>query len=425
MGTSERVDEAVEGLIEVGGPGVAIGVLRDGQFIHRKAYGLADLEWGTPLRPDCSFRICSLSKQFTATAIMHLAEQGALSIEDRLEVYLPAFDPRGRTVTLRHLLNHTSGIRNHDEGQGPRTDRVNIPHERVLAEILAAPFDFEPGDQYRYCNSGYILLGAVIEAVSGQDFETFLKRAFFEPLGMAQTSMSTPDRVIPLRARGYVRGRSSFHNARPDPMNWSYSAGGLCSTLDDLLIWDAALRGGSAIDGNSFEQMITPTLLADGTLYPYGLGWGTATYEGRRLHHHTGGVSGFACQMARLTDEALTTIVLSNVYMFPFDRLTRSLLRIALDLPPIKIQGRPATADDFSACGGRFSDEYGAEFRLGSAQNDTARYNLVGEGRFLEVNDPEIELRFCDLQGGEYQTLDYHSPLWPAQRFVRSAPSET
>lgn len=197
MGTSERVDEAVEGLIEVGGPGVAIGVLRDGQFIHRKAYGLADLEWGTPLRPDCSFRICSLSKQFTATAIMHLAEQGALSIEDRLEVYLPAFDPRGRTVTLRHLLNHTSGIRNHDEGQGPRTDRVNIPHERLLAEILAAPFDFEPGDQYRYCNSGYILLGAVIEAVSGQDFETFLKRAFFEPLGMAQTSMSTPDRVIP------------------------------------------------------------------------------------------------------------------------------------------------------------------------------------------------------------------------------------
>ena len=236
MGVSERFDKAVEGLIDVGAPGAAIGVLRHGEFIHRKANGMADLEWGAALRPDCSFRIASLTKQFAATAIMRLAEQGALSIDDRLETHLPAFDPRGRTVTLRHLLNHTSGIRNHDQGHARRTDRANIPRETLLTEILAAPFDFEPGEQYLYCNSGYILLGAVIEAVSGQDFETFLKAAFFEPLGMTRTSLCLADAIIPLRARGYVRGRSGYHNARPDPTNWSHGAGGLCSTLDDLAI---------------------------------------------------------------------------------------------------------------------------------------------------------------------------------------------
>jgi len=422
MGTSERFDRAVEGLIEVGAPGVAIAVLRGGEFIHRKAYGLADLEWGVALLPECSFRIASLSKQFTATAIMRLAEQGALSIDDPLEAHLPAFDPRGRTVTLRHLLNHTSGIRNHDRGHERRTDRVNIPRERLLTEILAAPFDFEPGEQYLYCNSGYILLGAVIEAVSGQDFETFLKAAFFGPLGMKRTSLCSADAIIPLRARGYVRGRSGFHNARPYPTNWSHSAGGLCSTLDDLLIWDRALRDGRAIGRGSFERMIESTPLADGTHYPYGFGWGTATYEGRRLHHHTGGGSGFACQIARLTDEALTTIVLSNLHLFPFDRVTRALLRVAMDLPPVESKGRPATADDFGPCAGRFTDDRGVEVVIETEQTDAARYNHLGDGRFLLMDDPEFELRFSDFMDGQYHVLHYLSPLWPGQQFVRIGP---
>ena len=419
MGTSDRFDLAVEGLIEVGAPGAAIAVLRNGEFIHRKAYGLADLEWGAALRPDCSFRIASLTKQFAATAIMRLAQQGALSIDDRLETHLPAFDPRGRTVTLRHLLNHTSGIRNHDKGQARRADRVSISRENLLTEILAAPFDFEPGEQYLYCNSGYILLGAVIEAVSGQDFETFLKAAFFEPLGMTRTSLCLADAIIPLRARGYVRGRGGYHNARPDPTNWSHAAGGLCSTLDDLAIWDRALRDGRAIGRDSFEQMIEPTPLADGTLYPYGFGWGTATYQSRRLHHHTGGTIGFACQMARLTDEALTTIVLSKLYLFPFDRVTRALLRVAMDLPPVVAEGRPATAEDFAPCAGRYRDDRGAEIVIGAEPADPERYTALGGGRFRETMDPEVELRFFDHREGRYYALHTLSPLWPVQSFVR------
>jgi CubicO group peptidase (beta-lactamase class C family) len=422
MGTSDRFDQAVEGLVDLGAPGAAIAGLRDGEFVHRKAYGLADLEWGAALRPDCSFRIASLTKQFTATAVMRLAEQGALSIDDPIERHLPGFDPRGRIVTLRRLLNHTSGVRNHDQDHARRADRATIPRERLLTEILAAPFDFEPGERYAYCNSGYILLGAVIEAVSGLDFETFLRSEFFAPLGMTRTSLCPAEAIIPLRARGYVRGASGFHNARPDPANWSHSAGGLCSTLDDLAIWDRALRDGRAISRHSFEHMLEPTRLLDGSLYPYGLGWGTADYQGRRLHHHTGGVSGFACQMARLTDEALTTIVLSNLYLFPFDRMTRALLRLAMDLPPATAEGRPATTDDFATCAGRFSDDRGVEFVIGAELNDAARYRRIGDGRFRQVDDPELELHFSDLGDGRYRVLNSLSPLWPAQRFVRRDP---
>jgi D-alanyl-D-alanine carboxypeptidase len=419
MGTGNGYDAAVQGLIEGGAPGVAVAVLRDGEFIHRKAHGMADLEWGTALVPECSFRIASLTKQFTASAIMRLASRGALSLDDPLERRLPAFDPRGRTVTPRHLLNHTSGIRNHDEGHAKRTDRPNIPRERLLTEIMSAPFDFEPGRRYRYCNSGYILLGAVIEAVSGQDYEAFLRAEFFEPLGMTRTALCTAEAIIPQRARGYVRGRRGFHNARPDPTNWSHAAGGLCSTLDDLAIWDRALRVGHVMARESFARMIEPTPLADGSLYAYGLGWGIATYEGRRLHHHTGGVSGFACQMARLTDEALTTIVLSNLYLFPFDRVTRALLRVAMGLPPVESGGRLAAADDVGPCTGRFRDEDGAEIATGAGQTNPSRFKTLGDGRFHDPEDPEVEFRFSELGDGEYRVLHHLSPLWPTRRFVR------
>jgi len=419
MGMSEGFDAALRKIIPEGEPGAAVAVLRDGAFIHRAAYGLADLEWGTPLRPDCSFRIASLSKQFTAAAVMRLAEQGALAIDDPVKRHLPDFDPRGRTVTLRHLLNHTSGIRNHDEGHARRTDRIDIPRDQLLREILAAPFDSEPGERYAYCNSGYILLGAVIEAAGGRRYEDYLRAQFFEPLGMARTDLCLADTVIPLRARGYVRGRRGFHNARPDPTNWSHSAGGLCSTLDDLTMWDAALHDGRAIGRDSFAAMVEPTRLSDGSSYPYGFGWGTATYEGKRLHHHTGGVSGFACQMARLTDEALTTIVLSNLYLFPFDRVTRGLLRVAMDLGPVEAPMQPMTAVDRAACGGRYCDEDGGEFVIASDGVESWRFMSLSDGRFCDPADPEVEYRFSDLDGGAYRALAYVSPLWPTRQFVR------
>ncbi|WP_293677373.1 serine hydrolase [uncultured Phenylobacterium sp.] len=429
MGLSDAFDRAAS-LVGDREPGVAVAVLRDGEVIHRRAYGMADLEWELPLEPDCSFRIASLTKQFTAAAVLRLAEQGRLALEDPLQRHLPAFDPRGRIVTLEHLLNHTSGLRNHDKTEPLREARPNIPVAEVIGRVIGAPFEFEPGARYRYCNTGYLLLGAVIEAASGAPYGTFLQREFFAPLGMDRTGLFARNVVVPKRARGHVRGRRGFYNALGDAENWSYAAGGLSSTLDDLATWDRALRYGRVMQPQSFARMIAPTMTAEGP-YPYGLGWGVGEYLGCRLHHHTGGISGYACQMTRLTDEPLTTIVLSNLDAFPFNRVTRGLLRAAKGLPAPAPVGRPTTTADIAACVGRYGNEDGAVFaavdedRIVFAtvpeQPDLRSYLTLGEGRFATPLDPEEAYRFSDLQDGRYQTLEYASPLWPAQRFSRLA----
>lgn len=420
MVESAEFDAAVDWAIEEGGPGAVVGVLRDGRFVHRKAYGLADLEWRTPLEPDCRFRIASLTKQFTAAAIMRLEAQGRLSIGDSLETHLPDFDSRGRQVTLRRLLDHTSGLRNHDLGQGPRAARPNTPRSEVRASLLQAQFESEPGERYRYCNTGYLLLGAVIEAVSGLAYGEFLAAQFFRPLGMADTGVFAHRDLIPKRARGFVRGRRGFHNADPDPMNWSDSAGALTSTLDDLAIWDRALREGSVVEPAAFARMIEPTLLNDGTEYPYGLGWGTAVYGGRPLHHHTGGISGFACQMARLDDGTLTTVVLSNLYLFPFDAVTRNLLRAGLGLAAAEAPEEPSRQSDLDACEGTFAGDDGGQLAIGAGGVDLAPFARLGEGRFCNPRDPEVEFRFSHMDAGRWQTLDYVSPLWPTFRYGRA-----
>jgi CubicO group peptidase (beta-lactamase class C family) len=420
MARTADFDAVLSAVVDPDGPGAVVAVLEDGAFVHRRAYGLADLEWGTPLSPDCSFRIASLTKQFTAAAVMRLEEQRRLGVDDRLEVHLPDWEPRGRAVTIRHLLNHTSGIRDHDEGQGPRTTRPDLARAEVLKQVFSAPFVSEPGERYRYCNSGYLLLGAVIEAASGQAYAAFLADAFFQPFGMTRTRLWDPDDLTPLRAHGYVRGRSGYRNARQDPLNWSHSAGNLLSTVDDLAIWDRALRRGEVIAPATFARMTAPTLLADGGVYPYGFGWGTATYGGRNLHHHTGGISGFASHLTRLDDGSLTVIVLSNLYAFPFDRVTRGLLRVALDLSPIMPTAASAASVDVRPLIGDYVGAENGRFPIGPGGADPSAFASLGDGRFCDPKDPEVEFRFSDLVDDAYHEFEYVSPLWPATKYVRA-----
>ncbi|HWF78422.1 MAG TPA: serine hydrolase domain-containing protein [Caulobacteraceae bacterium] len=417
MTMEQDIDALLAEHVAPDGPGAAIAVIRDGAFVCRKAYGLADLEWGTPLSPDCVFRIASLTKQFTATAVMILEERGALSVDDPVERWLPDWPVRGREVTLRHLLNHTSGIWRHDSGELPdRTRRPNLEPAEILKMIAERGFEFEPGARYRYNNSGYLLLGAIIERASGRPYAEFLREAIFAPLGMTRTAPLTPEAVTPLRAHGYVRGRTGFHNARPDAHNWSHAAGGLGSTLDDLAHWDAAVRAGRLVRADTLERMLEDTPLADGSTFPYGFGWGTASWRGARIFHHTGGVSGFGCHMAHLRDEALTTIVLSNLYLFPFDPVTRGLIRIAKGWaydPPFR--ARP-TAAHWAAFAGRYEGQDGP-----MVFNERSTQLAIAEDTLCEANDPEIEYRFSEPERGVFQRVDYVSPLWPDVTFRRAA----
>ncbi len=421
----QRIDAVLAAEIEPGGPGAAIAVLRDGQFIHRKAYGLANIEWGVPLTPDAVFRIASLTKQFTAMAIMMLAERGQLSIEAPIETYLPDWPARGRTVTIRRLLNHTSGVWSHDSDQIDRTKRPNPPVEEVIELIYEQPFAFEPGERYSYNNSGYLLLGAIIKAVSGRPYAEFLRDEIFSPLGMTRTGVLRHEAITPQRAYGYVRGRKRFHNARLDAMSWSDAAGALGSTLDDLARWDRSIRANRLVSAETLETMLAPTPLNDGSVFPYGFGWGTADYEGRRVYHHTGGISGFASHMAHLRDEDLTTIVLSNLYLFPMDKVTRGLLRAALDLEdtprvpaPLRVSQQAATTGLFQG-DGYAREFFAAEGGLAFAAGGATALRPFSAAAFWQTDDPEVEYRFSDLRHGRYQRLTHASPLWPDNVLVR------
>jgi CubicO group peptidase (beta-lactamase class C family) len=420
----ERIDAVLAAEIEAGGPGAAIAVLRDGQFIHRKAYGLANIEWGVPLNPDAVFRIASLTKQFTAVAVMMLAERGLLCVDAPIETYLPEWPARGRSVTVRRLLNHTSGVWSHDSLLIDRTKRPNPPIEEVIALIYEQPFAFEPGERYSYNNSGYLLLGAIVAAVSGKAYADFLRDEIFSPLGMTRTGMLRHEAITPQRAHGYVHGRKRFHNARLDAMSWSHAAGALGSTLDDLARWDRAIRENRLISAETRETMLASTPLNDGSTFPYGFGWGTADYEGRRVYHHTGGISGYASHMAHLRDEDLTTIVLSNLYLFTMDKVTRGLLRAALDLDEVSRTPAPPATNP-AAFTGRFQGDgyvrevFAADGGLAFADGGAAGLLPLSQTVFWERNDPEVEYRFSDLRDGRYQRLVHASPLWPDNVLVR------
>lgn len=276
-----RIDVELAKEVLPDGPGAVLAILKDGRFLFRKGYGLANVEWGIPMPTDAVFPIASLTKQFTAVAIMMLKERGMVSLDASLEKFLPDFPLQGRHVTVRHLLNHTSGIHSYSDLPEVRinTAPLKAPLKRLVELIATQPFELEPGERYRYNNSGYVLLGAVIEQVSGTRYRDFLKREIFDPLGMHRTAYWVDEPIVPKRVSGYQRGRDGIENASYLSPTFFHAAGSLASTLDDLAIWDGVMRANQLINAASFAQMLVPTRLSDGTEYPYGFGFGTATYR--------------------------------------------------------------------------------------------------------------------------------------------------
>jgi CubicO group peptidase (beta-lactamase class C family) len=406
-----------------------VGLLRDGAFQHCKAYGLANVEWENPITPDTVFAIASLTKQFTAVAIMMLKERGLVSLDSPLQTWLPDFPTDGRRVTLRHLLNHTSGLTSYERFPNYREiSRLHLSLADVLERMKGHPFEFEPGERYLYNNSGYVLLGAIIERASGLKYRDFLAREIFDPLGMSRTLYLFDETVVPCRAAGYQNSPDGIRNGFYVSPTHYHAAGGLGSTVRDLARWDRAVRGNMLISAESFAEMLRPTVLTDGSEYPYGYGWGTATYLGRRIYHHTGGRSGFAAHMLHLRDEDLTLILLSNLYLFPIDRVTRALLRCALNANSPIQHHRDGDAVPLAACTGRFRMERGVVRtlairgeKLAFDEPDGPTLIPVGDGRYAEEKDPEVEYRFGDFHEGRYGSFCFSTPLFPATAYTRVA----
>jgi D-alanyl-D-alanine carboxypeptidase len=309
----QPMDEFLTALYPQAGPGAAVLVQKDGQVLLRKGYGLANIELSVPVEPDMVFRIGSVTKQFTAVSILMLLEQGKLSLDDPIEKFLPDYPTHGHTITVTHLLNHTSGIKSFT---GMPEFWQNQGKDYTLTELVDffkhQPMDFAPGKRWAYNNSGYALLGAIIEKVSGLEYAQFLQQHIFEPLGLQHSSYDSATRIIPRRASGYSRGPQGIINAPYISMTGPHGAGALISTVDDLACWNAALDDGRLIKPETLQQAWTPCCLFDGSSIPYGCGWSVGQWAGWQWIEHGGGINGFTCHVLRIPSEQIFVAVLTN-----------------------------------------------------------------------------------------------------------------
>lgn len=292
-------------------PGVALNVIRDGRPIKTATYGFANLEWNVPVTADTVFEIGSLTKQFTAAGILLLAQDGRLSVEDKLAKHIPEIPAAWTNVTLRHLLTHTSGIKSYTGLDGfELTGRLT--REQFIRKLGAQPMEFQPGEKFKYCNSGYSLLGYVIEAVSGKNYWEFMAERIFRPLGMNATTNRDPRQIIPRRATGYEQTTNHVHINRDYDLTDVFSAGAIVSTVGDLAKWNAALDTEELLTVASKTLMWTPGKLNDGSSITYGFGWRIGTLEGHRNIGHSGSTSGFSASLQRYPDDHLAVIILTN-----------------------------------------------------------------------------------------------------------------
>ncbi len=304
---------ALEANCDKSAPGMAVLLARGDDVIYRGACGSANLELGVPLSANHVFRIGSVTKQFAAAAALKLAEAGKLSLDDPLTKFVPGY-PGGERVTVRMLLNHTSGLRSYTDVPGVMTG-LPIKRDVTTAELIdtfkAEKPDFAPGERWHYNNSGYVLLGAVIEAASGKPWHAYLDEVLFKPLGMTGTRYGNPqDAMIPGHVDGYSRKEDGWARAGHISMTQPHAAGALVSTVDDLLKWNRALHEGKVLKDASYRAMVTP--VGKAAAEKYGFGIAADTLRGMPQLQHGGGIHGFSAHLLYLPGSDTTAAVLYN-----------------------------------------------------------------------------------------------------------------
>jgi CubicO group peptidase (beta-lactamase class C family) len=347
---ASELDAAFAAAYPANGPGAAVLVEKDGEVLLRKGYGMADLELGVPIAPDMVFRLGSITKQFTAAAVLLLVQEGKLSLDDTVGERLAGYSGPAAPVTLRQLLTHTGGVPSYtDVPDYPTRMREDQTVEEMIARFRDKPLDFEPGTGWHYSNSGYFLLGAIIEKVSGESYEDFVERRIFAHLGMARSRYGREAELVPGRVAGYQGAPGSYENAAYLSMTQPYAAGSLLSTVDDLARWDQALGSDELLPAELRELLWTPAPLADGRATGYALGFGVTDYQGHRIVQHGGGINGFVTSMVRIPEAGIFVAVLSNNPAADPGALALAAATRVLGKP---LAGRPSVVLDAGALDG-------------------------------------------------------------------------
>jgi CubicO group peptidase (beta-lactamase class C family) len=313
-------------------PGAGLLVIRDGKVLIKKAYGLANIETKTPITPDTCFLLGSVTKQFTAMAVMLLAERGQLRYDDPLAKFFPQFPPYAQKITVRNLLNHTSGLPDYEalfveqgliEKDWPRSVKTTRsrfePTAKDALNLLARQPNllFEPGTKFEYSNSGYVVLAQIIEKASGQSYAQFLKQNIFKPLGMKRSYVYDESRPnIPGRAASYTMKDGTYREIDYTPLNAIYGEDNVFTTLNDLVKWEQALSSTKLIKAETLQQAFSSGVLTDGSRTGYGYGWFIGETLGLKYVGHSGGWLGFANIIRRYPDYRFTVVLLTNYEKF-------------------------------------------------------------------------------------------------------------
>lgn len=395
----------------------AVLVARAGKPLISSGYGMANYELDVPNTSQTVFRLASITKPFTATAIMMLQERGKLKVTDPLCQYLANCPTAWQPITIRHLLTHTSGIPDFFNSEAYTPIRTQpLPRPRLLERLGSMPLEFAPGEKASYCTTCYYLLGMVIERASGTSYDDFLQQNIFTPLGLTHTGPDQGDRLVKNRAAGYQMRNGSLVNAPYVDRSNSFGAGGLYSTVEDLLQWEQSLYTEKLLSRQSLDAMFAPGQ----EVFPgvrYGYGWGTMTQFGRQALTHKGDTPGFSNMLVRFSSERTTIIVLGNNASVDAQALATDIAAIVFGLPYelprelVAITLDPGTLEKYV---GRYSVSPGRQFspnsvvtitlengKLMRQVNDGTKAELFAESEtefFLKVSDARVSF-VRDAQG--------------------------
>lgn len=307
-----KIDSLITSKFKPENPGAIFLAVKKGKVVYRKAFGMADLERDIKMRPEFVFEIGSMTKQFTAVSILMLAEQRKLKLDDEITKFIPDYPTQGNLITIHHLLTHTSGIKDFTTMKSIKNiAREDLSPKELVDFFKNEPMDFKPGEQYKYCNSGYVLLGYIIEKVSGETYEEFITKHIFEKAEMKNSFYASHEKVIKNRVSGY-RERDGFVNANYISFSIPFASGAIMSTVDDLLKWQNAINDNVLLNDAFTKKAFTNYQLNNGKKIDYGYGWHIEKIKNKIVHEHGGSIFGFKSMGVYEPSEQIYVVGLSN-----------------------------------------------------------------------------------------------------------------
>ncbi|WP_199137205.1 serine hydrolase domain-containing protein [Pedobacter sp. ASV12] len=335
LAPAQKLETQIDSLLasvfqDKNGPGVALLVAKNGKPIYRKAFGKANVELGVDLTPDNVFQLGSMTKQFTAVAILQLAEQGKLKLNVPISAYIPDY-PDGDKITIHQLLTHTSGIKDFTKMKSLNSiAQKDLSPKEMVDFFKNEPVDFVPGAQFDYNNSGYVVLGYIIELVSGETYENYIQKHIFDKAGMSHSRYASDVAVINKRAYGYRKKGATYLNKPTISFSIPFSSGALMSTVDDMLLWQNALRQNLLLNASTANLAFSKYKLNNGEEFAYGYGWHLKAINGTPTREHGGSVFGFKTMGVYVPSKDIYVIGLSNCECNSPTQVTRDIAALVL-----------------------------------------------------------------------------------------------